>query len=102
MYASERANLLKISRLSGLVPELLSFLSSAMTSRQARQDLTESFHLDLIGPKYGHEFEKELLSETPTAWDRGGKRPEAFASSLPAIEQAFDFWRNPACVEFIR
>jgi hypothetical protein len=39
-----------------------------MTSRQARQDLTETLYLDLIGPNNGNEFEKELLSETPTAW----------------------------------
>ena len=39
-----------------------------MTSRQARQDLTETLYLDLIGPNNGHEFERELLSETPTAW----------------------------------
>jgi len=28
-----------------------------MTSRQARQDLTETLYLDLIGPNNGHEFE---------------------------------------------
>jgi hypothetical protein len=39
-----------------------------MTSRQARQDLTDTLYLDLIGPNNGHDFEKELLSETPTAW----------------------------------
>ncbi len=39
-----------------------------MTSRQARQDLTETLYLDLIGPNNGHDFESELLSETPAAW----------------------------------
>ena len=43
-----------------------------MTSRQARQDLTETLRLDLIGPTNGDEFETELLSETPTAWYLAG------------------------------
>ncbi|MDF1738645.1 MAG: DISARM system helicase DrmA [Verrucomicrobiales bacterium] len=43
-----------------------------MNSRQARQDLTDTLHLDLIGPPNGHSFERELLSETPTAWYLAG------------------------------
>ena len=43
-----------------------------MNSRQARQDLTKTLRLDLIGPTNGSEFETGLLSETPTAWYLAG------------------------------
>ncbi len=39
-----------------------------MTSREARNDLTKTLHLDLIGPANGSAFETELLPETPTTW----------------------------------
>ena len=43
-----------------------------MTPRQARKDLTDTLHLDLIGPQKGGRFEDELLSETPTSWYLAG------------------------------
>ncbi|MEZ5325936.1 MAG: hypothetical protein R3F19_12850 [Verrucomicrobiales bacterium] len=39
-----------------------------MTSRQVRNDLYQTLQIDLIGPNNGHEFERELLPETPTGW----------------------------------
>lgn len=39
-----------------------------MTSRQVRNDLYQTLQVDFVGPDNGHEFERELLPETPTGW----------------------------------
>lgn len=61
-----------------------------MTSRQARQDLTETLHLDLIGPPNGHTFETELLSESPTGWYLTGYLVPAEADDETRLDDTAD------------